>query len=169
MVDEGHGEEEHDGGDGGLVEEELRGVHGEFLVVGADEDGVDRGGADAAEGEDDADGAGGGDGGGGGFAGGRDGAGLDVVVGGETDADADGDEGEAGVLGDGGPVEDEVDDGGHGGEEDAAELVDGDGGEGEGEVGEHDVETHGKGELGGGVSIGLCILVFGVVRGGSRY
>lgn len=55
VVDEGNGEEEHDGGDGRLVEKQLGGVHLQLFVVGADENCVECGSTDACEGEDDSD------------------------------------------------------------------------------------------------------------------
>ena len=113
-------------------------------MVGADENCVGRGGEHAGEGEQNADGGCCGNwlgaAGGGAF-------GLRIVVGGYAYADADGDEHEGGVAGDGGPVEGVVDYCGHGREEDPAELVYCYCAEGQGEIGEHDVEAHRQGKL----------------------
>jgi hypothetical protein len=52
------------------------------------------------------------------------GLGLGVVVGGDSHTQADGDQNQGGIAGNGGPVENVVYDGCHGGQEDPAELVD---------------------------------------------
>lgn len=137
-VDEGDEVEEHKGGDGRLVVQELHAGHVELAVVAPDPDSVQGRGEDAGKGKDDP----------------QQGRGLDrgiggrarVVVGNDTNAGAGGDQGQDGPEGQGGAVEDEVHEGDGRGEEDTGDLVKGDGREGEGEVGEHHIQTHGDGQ-----------------------
>lgn len=137
-VDEGDCVEEHERGDGGLVEEELHGVHLELLAVGCDPDGVEGGGEDTAEGEEDTD------------AGGSldllIGRGEGIVVRRHADTQAGGDERVDSVARQRSAVEHKVHERHGGGEQDAGDLVEGDGGEGQGEVGQDDVHGHGDGE-----------------------
>ena len=121
LVHDGDGKHQHHAADRRLVQKELGGRHGEFLVISPDEHGVSGRSTDTSEGEENADAGCGGDllasPGGGRF-------GLSVVVGGYSYADADGDEDQRCVAGDCRPVESIVDYGGHGCQEHPAELVD---------------------------------------------
>lgn len=137
-VDEGDDVEQHEGADGGLVEEQLHRVHLQLLAVARDPHGVQRRREDAREGEEDAEARGGLDVGVGRWQG--------VVVGDHADAGTGGDQGVDGVARECGLVEDEVHEGDGGREHDARDLVEGDGGEGEGEVRQDDVHGHGDGE-----------------------
>lgn len=137
-VHEGDHVEQHERGDGGLVEQQLHGAHLELAVVGGDPDGVERAGEDAGEGEDDAE-----------TAGGLDigvGCGQAVVVADDADARACRDEGDDGVSRQGLVVQHVVHEGHAGRQQDSRDLVEGDGGEGERQVRQDDVEGHGDGE-----------------------
>ena len=120
-VHDGDSKDKHHAGDRGLVEEQLRRRHLEFLVVGADENSVGSRGAHSREREEDSDAAGGlhlvtcGW--------------LDVVVAGDSHACTYGDENESRHTWDGLLVEDIVDHGRHGREQDPAQLIDSDRGE----------------------------------------
>src|SRR5690606_35708965 len=99
-VDRGNNIEEDEGAPGGLVEEELQAVHLELAVVATAPDGIQGRRKDTGEGEDDSEW-------------GRrldvgviDG--LRVVVGDQSHPKADGDQGEYGLAGECGAVEDKV-------------------------------------------------------------
>lgn len=137
-VGKGDHVEQQEGRDGRLVEQQLHAAHLQLAVVAGDPDGVQRGSEDARKGEDDAQTA-------------RRldvdvGRGQRVVVTDHTDAGARGNQRQHGVQGERGLVQDEVHEGHAGGEQDAGDLVEGDGREGEREVRQDDVKRHGNGQ-----------------------
>ncbi len=134
FVGPGDQHHEHDASDGGLVEEELEAVHFVFALVGRNPNGVDGADEDARERKEYAEHAR--------LFGFRVVCRLRFVIGDDEDAQTHGQQGVSGVAGDGFLVEEVVDEGHHGGEEDPRDLVKGDGGVGQGEVLEDDVEAH---------------------------
>lgn len=133
-IGKGNDVEQKDTTDGCLVQEELHTAHLELLMINSDPDGVESTCEDSEQGEDDP------------YRRGRlhllIGGGQRVVIGDDGNPDAGGHEGVSGVTWHGGMIEDEVDQGHRRREEDAGDLIEGDGGEGQGNVGKDDVQAH---------------------------
>ena len=137
-IDEWDNVEQHESRDWRLVEEELHRVHLQLFAVTSDPNGVKRRRENAGECEEDT----------------QAGGGLDIgVVGWEgvvvrhhADTGASWDQSVDGVAWEGRAIENVVHQCDGWREQDAGDLVKGDGGEGEGEVWEDDVHRHGDGE-----------------------